>query len=211
MRRWYPLVLVVAMFAVSIIAYPRLPERVPTHWSIRGEVNAHGPKAIGLFLMPVVMLGIWGLMRGLPKIDPRRENYAKMQGAYTVVVNAALTVIALVHVATIAATFGAPMSLSRVMPAIIGVMLVVVGNVLPQMRPNWFFGIRTPWTLSSDRVWERTHRVGGHLFVAAGIIGIASAAMPIPLGVTLLGIAAAIAGLGSVVYSYIAWRQEKSK
>jgi uncharacterized membrane protein len=106
---------------------------------------------------------------------------------------------------------GVPVSMARLMPALVGVMLVVVGNVLPQARPNWFFGIRTPWTLSNDRVWERTHRVGGYLMVAAGIVGIASAALPLDIGFAALGTMGVVAGLGSVIYSYVAWKQETGK
>ena len=89
-------------------------------------------------------------------------------------------------------------------------MLIAIGNQLPRARPNWWFGIRTPWTLSNDRVWERTHRVGGYLMAAAGaaiIIG----ALVTKLAGPLIIVSIAVAGLGSVLYSYVAWKQETSR
>jgi uncharacterized membrane protein len=211
MRKWYPMFLAGAMLGVSAAMYPKLPERIPTHWNIHGQIDSYGPKNVALFLMPLVMVAILGIMRALPKIDPRKENYARMAGAYDAVVNAAITVMAVVHVATMAAALGMNVSMQRIMPAIVGIMLIVVGNVLPQARPNWFFGIRTPWTLSNDRVWERTHRVGGYLFVIAGVAGIASVALPFFAGFAVLGVAAVTAAFGSIIYSYVVWKDEKTR
>lgn len=211
LRRWYPLVLILAAAALSAAVYSRLPDRVPIHWNRQGIIDGYGPRALGVFLMPLVMAGMWVLMRALPKIDPRRANYARMQGAYDLVVNATMTVMAIIHAMIIAAMLGARVPMPRLMPAVIGVLLVVVGNVLPRARPNWFFGIRTPWTLSNDRVWERTHRVGGYLMVAAGFVAIALAAAPLDIGGPGIGVVAAIAAIGSVAYSYVAWRQETSR
>jgi len=149
-------------------------------------------------------------MRGLPAIDPRRANYAKFQPTYDFVVNAVLTVLALIHLAVIGAALGAPISIHRLVPIAFGVMLIAIGNQLPRARPNWWFGIRTPWTLSNDRVWERTHRVGGYLMAAAGaaiIIG----ALVTKLAGPLIIVSIAVAGLGSVIYSYVAWKQETSR
>jgi uncharacterized membrane protein len=200
-----------AMLGLSAAMYPKLPDRLPTHWNIDGRIDGYGAKGIALFLLPAMMLVIVGVMRALPKIDPRRQNFSKMTGAYDAVVNAAVTVMAVIHLTTIAAGLGVDVSVQRIMPAIVGVMLVVVGNVLPQARPNWFFGIRTPWTLSNDRVWERTHRVGGYLMVIAGVAGIVSVALPFFTGFAVLGVAAGIAVSGSIIYSYVAWKDENAR
>src|SRR6266705_1621373 len=155
MRKGYPFVLVGATLILSAIAYPRLPDRVPTHWNMHGQVNAYGPKWVSTLVFPAILLGLWGLLRFLPTIDPRRANYAKMQSTYDLVVNVVLTMVAAMHIVTVAAASGAPVAIPRLIPAIVGLGLVVLGNVLPRARPNWWFGIRTPWTLSNDRVWER--------------------------------------------------------
>ena len=124
---------------------------------------------------------------------------------------ASLTILALIHISLVGIALGWPLSISRVMPALIGILFLVLGNALPRARPNWWFGIRTPWTLSNDRVWERTHRVGGYLLFGAGVACVISAFIPGAVAgiVTLSAIAASV--VGSIVYSYFAWKQETSK
>ena len=211
MRRWYPALLVVLTFAASIFAYPRLPDRVPTHWNIHGQVDAYGSRWIATFLIPGMLIALWGLLRVLPRIDPRRENYASMQGTYDLVVNVTLTLLAVVHFVVLGAVMGAPISIGRFVPAIIGGALVIIGKVLPRARPNWWFGIRTPWTLSNDRVWERTHHVGGYVMTVVGVLAILASVLDLTIASVAVGIAAGALGLGLIAYSYFAWKQETSR
>ena len=211
MRKWYPAALVVLTFAASLIVYPRLPERVPNHWNLHNQVNGYGPRWTVTFLFPLMLLALWGLMRFLPLIDPRRANYAKMQGTYDLVVNLSLTVLAVLHFVVLGAVMGAPVSMSRIIPAIIGVTMVILGNVLPRARPNWWFGIRTPWTLSNDRVWERTHHVGGYVMTVVGVLAILASVLDLTIASVAVGIAAGALGLGLIAYSYFAWKQETSR
>lgn len=211
MRKWIPAVLVVAMWLFSLVVWSRLPERVPIHWNVHGTVDRYGGRAEAALFAPALATVLWLLLRWLPRIDPRRENYAKFAGSYDLVVVVVLAILAVVHVATLGSALGWPVPVTRVMPVVIGVALVVIGNVLPRARPNWWFGIRTPWTLSNDRVWVRTHRVGGYALVVAGIAVVATAVLPDPLIVPVLLVAVIGASLFSVVYSYLAWKQETSR
>lgn len=130
MRKWYPVFLIAVTAIASAIAYPRLPETVPSHWNLQGQVNGWQPRGRAAFLMPIVLLVLWGVMRGLPAIDPRRANYAKFRPTYDFVVNAVLTVLALIHLAVIGAALGAPISIHRLVPIAFGVMLIAIGNQL---------------------------------------------------------------------------------
>jgi uncharacterized membrane protein len=210
MRKWYPLSLVMLSVLASIIVYPRLPDRIPTHWNVHGQIDGYGSKWLTIGLFPLMLLGIWGIMRFLPTIDPRRENYAKFRGTYTLVVNAVLTLVLMLHGAAIAAALGAPFAF-RLLPLGIGALFIVLGNALPRARPNWWFGIRTPWTLSNDRVWERTHRVGGYLFVLLGIVTALATLTRRDVTFFVVGILGAVTALSTVIYSYVAWRQETSR
>jgi uncharacterized membrane protein len=210
MRKWYPVFLIAVTAIASAIAYPRLPETVPSHWNLHGQVNGWQSRGSAAFLMPIVLLVLWGVMRGLPAIDPRRVNYAKFQPTYDFMIGAVLTVVALIHLAVLGAALGAPISIHRVMPIALGILLIAIGNQLPRARPNWWFGIRTPWTLSNDRVWERTHRVGGYLMTAAGA-AIVVGALFTTLAGPLVIVCIAGSALASVIYSYVAWRQETSR
>jgi uncharacterized membrane protein len=205
---WYSAIVVAAAVVLSAVAYPCLPEQVPVHWGIRGEPDRWGSRFEGAILFPVLMLGAWALLRVLPRIDPRAPNYAKMQSTYDFVVNAVLTLLLIVHAMILAAGLGYAVPVGRLTPVLVGGLFVALGNVLPRARPNWWFGIRTPWTLSSDRVWARTHRIGGYAMTAAGILILAGAALPGVWPFAVFIVAAAVAAIGPIVYSYIVWREE---
>lgn len=209
MRKWYPAAVVGAAILASALAFGRLPERVPVHWDAAGDVDRYGSRLEGTLLLPAVMLGIAILVPVLPRIDPRRENYEKFRPTYHLVMNATLTLMLAIHLAALGTALGVDVPVARLVPAGVGVLFLILGNTLPRARPTWMFGIRTPWTLSNDRVWERTHRVGGYLMFGAGLVVLVSAAIPPgPAAVALLIGAVTVAAMGSVVYSYIAWRQE---
>jgi uncharacterized membrane protein len=93
--------------------------------------------------------------------------------------------------------------------ALVGALFVVIGNVLPLARSNFMFGIRTPWTLSSDRVWVRTHRLGGYMMTAAGFVMIAAGLLlPAELSIMVVVAAVASAAIAPAVYSYLTWKRE---
>ena len=210
MRKWYPILVIGIAFAVTIAVYPQLPERIPTHWNARGEADGFGSRAFGAFITPVVMLLMFGLVSVLPHIDPRKTNYSKFESTYDIVVNLVLTFTLAVQFVILAASLGAEIAVERVIPFGVGALFAILGNVLPRTRSNWMIGIRTPWTLSSDRVWERTHRVGGYLLFGAGIIVmLAALGAPSRLIAPITMVAIFGATGGSFVYSYAAWRQEQ--
>jgi uncharacterized membrane protein len=211
MRRWFGLLFVAGALVFTAAIYGDLPGRVPTHWNIRGEVDGWSSRAIGAFLLPLMGVVIWLVLRFLPRIDPRRENYARFRDTYDLVANALVSLMALVHVVVLGAALGWPISPERIIGAGVGVLFVLLGNVLPRARPTWFFGIRTPWTLTNDRVWERTHRLGGYLFVAAGLLFLAAALFPTALPGMAVPVAVAVLVLTTVVYSFVAWKQETSR
>ncbi len=210
MRKWIPLLIVIAAFAASAIVYPRLPETIPTHWNMDGQPDGWSSRAFGALITPVILLFVWGFVRVLPAIDPRGANYAKFGGAFEAIFDSLMLFLLGMHIVLLRAGLGYPVQIQRIAPFGIGVLLIVIGNLLPRCRPNWFVGIRTPWTLSSDRVWEKTHRFGGRLFVAAGfLIAIAALFWAQWVHVVLVtSILLAIAAM--LIYSYLEWKREQS-
>ena len=208
MRRAFPGILVFVSLLLSAATYGRLPSRVTTHWNLAGQPDGWSGRLSAAFLLPAMMLVIWAVAQLLPVIDPRRANYAKFRGTYDLVIAAVVGVMALLHAAVVGTALGWPISVPRVAPVAAAIVFVVVGNALPRARPNWFFGIRTPWTLSSDRVWERTHRVGGYLMMASGVL-IALAALLSPSRATIvLVITVGLTTVTALIYSYVLWRRE---
>lgn len=203
MRRWYPLVLVTAAFAVAGLAYGRLPAQLPVHWNADWRPDGWARRGVGAFGPPALMLILWGTLRGLPAVDPRRDNYAKFSSSYDLIVAATLTLVFVLHTATLGTALGFPIPLRRVLPAALGIYLMAVGNVLPRVRSNWFVGVRTPWALSDDRVWARTQRLAGYALVGAGGLFILASAVPAHWTSTAARVATGGAALAVIVSSVL--------
>jgi uncharacterized membrane protein len=208
-KRWLGLVFAAIAGAVAVWAYPRLPETVPTHWNFAGQPDGYSSRLWASVLGPIAIVALTGLFQVLPRIDPRGRNYQKFPDTYWMLVNGVLAFGLVAHATLLANGVGAPVNPTRVLTVAGGLLFVLVGNYLGRIESNWFLGIRTPWTLSSDTVWRKTHRTAGWLFVAAGL-GVAAVGAVRPVGfVPLLAIAAALVAAVPMVQSYVLWRREK--
>ncbi|MBN8216839.1 MAG: SdpI family protein [Spirochaetes bacterium] len=149
------------------------PPRVPTHWNVQGHIDGWGPRwLLWLFaLLPGLMGGLAFLV---PRLDPKRENYARHETAFFVTMGFSVVIMAVAFWAIFAAASGHPVRVSFILPLAMGLGFIVMGNFLPQVKYNYLFGIRTPWTLANEEVWRKTHRLSGYVFVAMGLGAIAS-------------------------------------
>jgi uncharacterized membrane protein len=194
--------------AFSLAMYSRLPDRVPVHWNVHNHVDRYGPR-ITLIVFPLVALVVFPVLaRVLPKIDPRHANYEKHERTYWIVWNSIMVLLAAIEALAVGAALGWHSYTSLGVPLLIGMLFVVIGNVMSRVRSNWFVGIRTPWTLSSDVVWRKTHRLGARTFMLAGLLLIVAALIPgdwTKFGALVA--AAVLAALVPIVYSYVAWRR----
>ena len=205
------------LFVLSILSLigqflllPQMPDTVPIHWNTAGEVNGFGSKYITLVLAAVPLI-LFLLFFLLPRIDPRKASYEKHQKAYDIFrVFVILLFIAFVWVSN-GAIMGWPVSINRVVPIGIGILLLVIGNYMPQIRSNYTFGIKTPWALESPYVWKKTHAAGGVLFCIYGVLMILSGIFSyswmadLTFAVILLGVA------GTYLYSWLLYKKECRK
>lgn len=206
--RWLGPAVVAAMWAFALAVYARLPQRVPSHWNLQGELDGWMEKPWGAVLLPLIATCVLSMLWVLPRLDPRREHIVRFQDDWRMLLNLLIVFLAVIELATLGFALGWPIDISRVMLATVGLMLVAVGNYLPRIRSNWFMGIRTPWTLDSERVWRATHRVAGRTFVAGGLAMALAVLLPRDARAWLLA-PAAVAMVGiPLVYSYVAWRRE---
>jgi len=208
-RRWFGLVIAALAVVVSIWAYPQLPPTLATHWNVGGTADGFSSRATAVLIMPLVIIALTGLFNVLPKLDPRGANYAKFIDTYWLIANAVILFILIGHGMIIATGLGYPVKVDRFMPIGIGLLFIVLGNYLTRVEPNWFIGIRTPWTLSSDTVWRKTHRTGGWLMVVGGFVLAASVFLPQGAFLPLLIAAILIVAVIPVVQSYILWKREQ--
>jgi uncharacterized membrane protein len=204
--------LVLGMLLYAAATWSASPASFPVHWNLHGEVDRTGGRAEGLLAMPALAAAMALTLRFLPRIDPGRGNYANFASAYAWVRVLVVALLSGVYVLIQMAARGRQEAVAPAMTFLVGALFVGLGNVLGKVRPNWFVGVRTPWTLSSAESWTRTHRAGGWVFVLAGLGTMAGAlrldAFKVMAG---LGIAMLLAVLGLTIYSYVVWRGDPDK
>lgn len=206
------LALIAAMFVLAATSWSSSPDRIPVHWGPSMQADRYGGRLEGLLTLPLVALCVYGLTLVLPRFDPGRANYRNFPRAYNVMRVSITATIAALYGIVQASIRGYDVPLQRVMPVVVGVLLVVLGNLMGKIRPNFFVGIRTPWSLTSKASWTRTHRLGGWLFVACGIAtliaGISGLTQLLP--VVLVGGTLATAVV-VFAYSYVVWRSDPDR
>jgi uncharacterized membrane protein len=163
---------IILSFIIGAYFYPQMPDRMASHWNVQGEVDSYMSKFWGLFLMPIVSIGLLLLFILIPKIDPLKENIEKFRKYFDDFMVLMIVFLFYIYVLTLAWNIGLRFDMGQAIIPAMGLLFYYVGTLLVNTKRNWFIGIKTPWTLSSDKVWEETHRVGGKLFKLAGIITI---------------------------------------
>jgi uncharacterized membrane protein len=206
---YFSLALVAAAFVASAVLYPRLPEQIPTHWNIDGEIDGYGHKQWALFLSPGIMLGLLGLFLALPWLSPKQFSLDSFRSTYGFIVVVVLATTAYIHGLTLWAAAAGQVDITRALLAGLLIMFGLMGNVMGKVRRNFYVGVRTPWTLASDRVWNDTHRLAGQMFVGAAAIGLVCVLLPIPVAaVTITTIVVIIsAALTPAVYSLVHYKR----
>lgn len=205
---------VAAMLIVSIAVGNSLPAdmQLPTHWGLGGEPDSFAPKWVALLLPAAITAAVSLLFHFLPAMEPRREGLARSQGLYLWGWLALLAMGAAIEFALVSTALDWGFRVNSIIVAATGLMLVLIGNQLGKSRSMYLIGLRTPWTLASEEVWIRTHRLGGKLMVGGGLALLAAALLPIPPGMLATVVIAVIAVSAGVpiVYSFLLWRREES-
>ncbi len=201
------LVLILLAVVFSLAVYDRLPDRMASHWGLNDEVNGTISRFWGAFLMPIIALGMLALFLLLPLIDPMKANIATFRPIFNAFIAAILAFLLYLHVLTIVWNLGyQSFRMSTALLPGMGLIFILAGVLMRQAKRNFFIGIRTPWTLSNDRVWAKTHRLGAVLFIACGVIALLGVFFPGPIAFALVLVPVLAASLALVVYSYIAYQ-----
>jgi uncharacterized membrane protein len=208
------ILVILTMLGLSFLVGSGLPDGIPLpiHWNLAGEADGFASEWPAL-LMPAGIMGAVALLfYFLPALEPRREGLERSRGLYLWGWASLLFMGAAIQFVVIAVALGWPVRVNHVIVGAIGVMIFVIGNQLGKSRSMYLVGIRTPWTLASEEVWIRTHRLGGKLMVLAGLAMIGAAVLPLPAGLlwTIPAVAIAFAALVPIAYSYLLWRREQA-
>ena len=203
------------ILAVSWVAafyfYQHFPDKVVTHWNIAGQADGWSGRGFAAFFFPGLLSGMYLMFLLLPMFDPKKDRYAEFSKVYNVFRNLLLGVMALIYFIASVSNLGVYLNVGVWTPLIIGLLFVVLGNYMGKIKPNWFVGIRTPWTMSSETVWNKTHRFGGKAFMMSGVLIAMSGLAPLRLRLPLFVFAIMIMLFGTIVYSYLVYLAEKKK
>lgn len=202
--------LIILAFAISIYVYPQIPEKVASHWNAEGQPDGYMKKDVGLFLMPAVSLVLLFLFLVIPRIDPLKHNIEEFRGYYDGFVVLFIAFLLYIHLLTIFWNIGYRFDMGISLTPALGALFFYLGILTENAKMNWFIGIRTPWTLSNENVWNRTHMLGGKLFKASGIIAIAGLVFP-EYSVLLLIAPVLLSSAYLVIYSYLEFQKEMRK
>ena len=198
--------IILIFFGTALCFYQVMPEIMASHWNAQGQVNGHMSKLWGLFLMPLIALGIFLLFLIIPNLDPLKKDVEKFRnhlGNFSVVM---LVFFFYLFGLTIFWNLGYKFNLSQFLAPAFAVLFFYCGIFIERIKRNWFAGIRTPWTLSSDMVWDKTHKLGGKLFKAAGLIALFGFIFPNQAIFLVIG-PVLIAAAFLFVYSYTEYRK----
>jgi len=204
-----PLAVLAACVASSFYFYQRFPDVVATHWNFRGQPDGYGGKAFVAFFFPALLSFMYLLFLILPQLDPKRDRYEEFAKTYNIFRHLIIGMLVVIYLATSFYNLGYDLNIGVITATSVGIMMIVFGNYMAKIRKNWFIGIRTPWTMSSENVWNKTHRLGGLLFIIFGAILIVLPFLPesLALAIFLSWIVVFIAG--TFGYSWWLYKQEK--
>ncbi|MCJ7450788.1 MAG: SdpI family protein [Candidatus Nanohaloarchaeota archaeon QJJ-9] len=200
----------VVLFAFSIVLgayfYPRLPSEMVMHWSTEGAADSQMPKPQATFLIPLFSLFFMGLYKAVPKIDPLKENIEEFRTYFEWFIAGIIAFLVYLQGITYALNLGYSFNITQaIAPALAGIFYAV-GVLLKNAERNWFIGLRTPWTLSSEEVWEKTHEKGSLVFKVLGVVSLAGLIIPQYFEYIILP-GAVFAAVFSFVYSYLVYRR----
>jgi len=203
------LVLVIAATIAGIALWNRLPDQMASHWNVDDQVDGYMSKFWGVFLMPLMTLGLFLMFLLIPNIDPLKANIAQFRETFNLFIALIVGFMLYVHTLTLLWNLGyTDFGLGKAMMPALGVLFIFVGYMLRKAKRNFFIGIRTPWTLSSDRVWDETHRVGAMLFTLSGVLTLIGSFFGGPTAFVMLMVPLLGSALFLVIYSYILYRRE---
>jgi uncharacterized membrane protein len=196
---------IVTTVAVAAWLYPSLPDTMPSHWNVEGEVDGYLAKPWGVIILPGAAIFVFIVFRLIPVISPKgfkTGEFADVLNIFQVVMVGFMSFVAIL---VMLEAQGIDVRINQMIFLAVGGLFIVIGSYLHRVRKNFFVGIRTPWTLASGEVWDRTHRLGGRLFIVMGLIFIAGAFYRVNTGL-LVTMIVTIA-LVPVIYSYFLYRQ----
>ncbi|HZM25710.1 MAG TPA: SdpI family protein [Anaerolineales bacterium] len=203
------LVMIIGATLAGLLLWSRLPEQMASHWNFNDQVDGYMSKFWGVFMVPLITLGMFVLFLVIPSIDPLKANIAQFREAFNLFIVLMVVFMLYIYGLTLAWNLGyTDFKISTSILPAIGLLFIFIGFMLRRAKRNFFIGIRTPWTLSSDQVWNKTHQLGSILFMASGALAVVGSFFGGTTAFWMLMIPIFGSTIFLVIYSYILYRRE---
>ena len=202
----FPIILIIASFLIGIYFYPFLPDQVATHWGSNNQVNGYSSKAFGLFFMPILSVVLFFLFISLPKIDPYKKNFDQFKKYFQNFINLIFAFFFYIYLIIIVWNLGINFNMIQVLCPAFAALFYYAGVLMSHAKRNWFVGIRTPWTMANEKVWDKTHKIGGKLFKLTGLISLLSFILP-NLSLFFILIPTLFTTIFVFIYSYVEYKK----
>jgi uncharacterized membrane protein len=201
--------IIILSFAIGAYYYPQMPEKVASHWNAEGQVNGYMSKFWGLFLMPIISAGMLLLFILIPRIDPLKSNIQEFRKYYDGFVVLIMVFLFYIYLLTIFWNSGYTFNMTTFLSPALAILFYSTGILIENAKRNWFIGIRTPWTMSSDKIWDKTHKIGGKLFKIMGILALLAIFFE-SYALIIIVVPVIVVSIYTFLYSYIEYRKENS-
>lgn len=200
-------IIILMPIIIGLILWNQLPDKLPTHWNAAGEVDGWSSKVFAVFGLPGFLFAVHWVCLLASSADPKKQN---IEGKVLNIVFWVCPVISVLGAVLIYGTaFGMEIRVEKIMPSLVGVVFIVVGNYLPKCKQSYTVGIKLPWTLNDEENWNRTHRLGGKLWVACGFLFIVSMFLPNKFMIVTTLVVITVSVLVPTVYSYLIFREKE--
>jgi uncharacterized membrane protein len=199
--------LILVSFLIGAYLYPYMPEKMASHWDANGSVDGYMPKLWCLFLLPVISAILFLVYMLIPKIDPLKGNIEKFRGHFDVFILLLFVFLFYVHMLTMLWNLSYRFNIIQLLAPAFGLIIYYAGIMMENAKQNWFIGVRTPWTLSSEVVWDKTNKLAGKLFKVAGVLAAVGLIFP-KYAIFLILVPVILAAVYPIIYSYQKYQQE---
>jgi len=205
---WFSIVFIILTFLAGVYFLQRFPAQVPTHWNFQGQIDGYSSPLLAAFLVPVMMLVIYLVFLFIPYLDPKRDQYGSFATIYHKFKDLIIGFLFIINLMIGLNGIGRPIAVGFWTPILVGLLFISIGGLLEKVKMNWFLGIRTPWTLSSETVWAKTHKLSSRVLMFSGVLMAATAFVPAKIKIVLFVLVIALIVLALPIYSYVLYVQE---
>ena len=202
-------IIILIPIVIGLILWNKLPDKLPTHWNAEGVVDGWSSKGFTVFGLPAILFGFHWLCLLGSNADPKNKNYSEKLLQLVFWICPIISV--LFGVISYGTALGMEFQVDKITLILAGVVFIVVGNYMPKCKQNYTMGIKLPWTLNDEENWNRTHRLGGKLWVACGVVVILSMFLPNKFMVAIFLSVVAVAVFVPSVYSYLLFREKEKR